>query len=470
MKRPTLLFVIIAAAALNVFAQSFQNDAWLADFAELKREMSAHYANLEWAVAERGVNLKQLSEQTEARLREAKNEAEARAALDNFLRSFGDAHLYVDSSAKNDAADAPQSAQPLCARLGFEARAARPGIDFSVLDRFQPLQNGDAKYFPAGILKLSNDRKIGVIRIGLFMESMFPDLCETALSESKLSADAACDAACEDRINRTASNLLTMALARQTTALKREKIDALVIDLTANGGGTNWYEPAARTLSPKPLRSPRGAFIRHEHWAKNLQNRLSDFEAEIPKATGAQQKILKQAAEAARRDLAEANKACDRAGLWENQKPSCSLVVPFSNHRLPYAKPAELSNLNAADILFTASRYAYQEGVYDGKLLILIDGRTASSSEAFTAMLRDSNAATVVGTPSMGAGCGYTNGGIPTVLKNSRLKIKMPDCVRLRADGSNEVNGITPDIIVPWRTNDSPFQRAKRVVETLEKP
>jgi hypothetical protein len=38
----------------------------------------------------------------------------------------------------------------------------------------------------------------------------------------------------------------------------------------------------------------------------------------------------------------------------------------------------------------------------------------------------------------------------------------------LRADGSNEINGIDPDVFVPWRQNDSPQQRARRVAKALE--
>jgi hypothetical protein len=82
-------------------------------------------------------------------------------------------------------------------------------------------------------------------------------------------------------------------------------------------------------------------------------------------------------------------------------------------------------------------------------------------------MLVDNGAATVMGAPTLGAGAGYTNGGIPTVLKNSGGKVKMPDCVRYRADGSNEAGGFKPSSLVPWRENDDAYQKAKRVLETL---
>jgi hypothetical protein len=64
-----------------------------------------------------------------------------------------------------------------------------------------------------------------------------------------------------------------------------------------------------------------------------------------------------------------------------------------------------------------------------------------------------------------GAGC--TNGGIQTFLKNSRAGVKIPDCIRLRADGTNEVAGITPDVLIPWRRNESRYQRVKRVFYAL---
>ncbi len=82
-------------------------------------------------------------------------------------------------------------------------------------------------------------------------------------------------------------------------------------------------------------------------------------------------------------------------------------------------------------------------------------------------MLADNGAATVVGSPTSGSGCGYTNGGIPVRLAFSSARVKMPDCVRYRADGTNEVEGVTPSVLVPWRANDSPLQRARRAIDVL---
>lgn len=53
-------------------------------------------------------------------------------------------------------------------------------------------------------------------------------------------------------------------------------------------------------------------------------------------------------------------------------------------------------------------------------------------------------------------------------LKNSGGEVEMPDCVRFRADGSNESGGITPDVLVPWTKHDSSFQRVKKLIAALE--
>ncbi len=54
-----------------------------------------------------------------------------------------------------------------------------------------------------------------------------------------------------------------------------------------------------------------------------------------------------------------------------------------------------------------------------------------------------------------------------TRLPNSGAVLKLPDCARFRADGSNEVRGIMPDVPVSWRANDGRALRARLLHETL---
>ena len=103
----------------------------------------------------------------------------------------------------------------------------------------------------------------------------------------------------------------------------------------------------------------------------------------------------------------------------------------------------------------------------DRPLLVLVNGGTGSAAEQFAAVLQDNHAAVIIGSPTVGAGCGYTNGGTPTTLKNSGGVFELPDCARYRADGSNLVMGIEPDILVGLRSNDGPHRQGARIAAKL---
>ncbi len=475
----TIFALLVSAACGVVHGQDFKTDVWLEDFTQLKRAMSAQYANLEWTVENRGLDLKQLSEQTESRLLQARSEAEAKKIIESFMDVFGDGHLSVqwaqnkvNNSSSADNAQ-PSSLIPICERLGYQSHNQAPRIAFTKLNSFREINTKDSKYFSIGVLRVAANKDVGVIKIAIFSEYAFPDLCDQAATEMKLTKDSPCDEVCEDRVERTAANLLTAALARQIEVLKRNKTSVLLVDITGNGGGTNWTEPAARTLSAKSLRSPRQQFTRHEHWTKQLKRRLQIIEADARLPTSPNRELLLHGANILRKAILESQQPCDRSSVWENRKLDCSLVADtptlYPQSVLPFAKPSSLPDKPSSRFLFYPSRYTYREGVYSGQLMVMVDQGTWSSAEYFAAMLRDNNAATIVGEPTGGAGCGYTNGGILTFLKNTGARVKIPDCVRLRADGSNEVAGITPDVLVPWQANDTRYQRANRVFDVLAK-
>jgi hypothetical protein len=464
---------VIFSTAERAFPQSpARTEAWLEDFAQLKQEMAAHYANLDWAVAERRIDLKELSELTELRLREAQSEAQARRVIELFLQAFRDCHLSVRWPSTERPLANVKSAKPsadslLCTRLGFHEQEAAPGIAFSLLQGFEQHTTPDSKYFPVGVLVLAEGKRIGLVRIALFSEYRFPDLCEAAASQFGLHKDSACDEACGERVELRAADLLTAALERQLELLKSCSIDALLVDITGNGGGSDWVEPAARTLTAKRLRSPLIGFIKHEHWAKDFERHLKDIERD---AALRPEKRLDQAIETYRQALSEAKQPAARDGIWQNQ-PVPALVPKspelFASGTLPYAKPGELPDSPSSAHLFYPSRYHYHEGIYSGPLLVLVDENTASAAECFAAMFADSGAAVLLGSQTRGAGFGYTGAGIRTVLKNSGAQVEMPDGVRFRADGTNEAAGITPSVLVAWRTNDSAHQRAARVLAVL---
>jgi hypothetical protein len=453
--------------------------AWLADLAQLRHALTRQYPNLEWAVERRGIALGELSRNTEAALRAAPSDAAARSIVEAFLNAFGDGHLEVRwpspsgaTPAGAPAAAAREPARPagVCERLGYRRARRGGGIRFDLLPGFRWLASPDSAYFRAGVMVAGDDR-LGVLRIASFEDDIHPELCETAARALGIAADAACDETCADRVARETANQLTAALERRIAELQAAGITRLLVDVTSNGGGTNWVEAAARTLTPVALRGARQGFIRHPHYVRAFDADIARLVRDSAASRGEVRVRIGRALEVLRRQRREASLACDRSGMWEGRAPGCSLVVSdpprYSTGALAYAPPESVDTTAAWRALYHPARYRHREGVYRGPLMVLVDRGTVSAAEYFAALMMDNSAGVVAGAPTFGAGCGYTNGGIPTVLPHSRGRVLIPDCVRYRASGSNEVEGVAPDLPIPWRPNDTPLQRARRVLETL---
>jgi len=131
---------------------------------------------------------------------------------------------------------------------------------------------------------------------------------------------------------------------------------------------------------------------------------------------------------------------------------------------------AQLHGKPWASLAFTPAKFKYSPGVWSGPLIVLVNGNTGSAAEEFTAVLQDNDAAVVMGAPTACAGCGHTDGGTPTTLHNSGGVLVIPDCAHFRADGSNEVMGIQPDVLVGLRSQDSRHRQALRVAAKLPEP
>jgi hypothetical protein len=461
------LFILLVPRA--AFAQGYDAAGWLADFGQLQRAMADHYANLEWAIVWRRFDVPALVAQTNDALRSANSDADAHKAIERFLAAFGDAHIEVDWTAQKD--DGGSTRGPLCARLGYSRLGAKPGIQFPLLVQGAPLQTTAAAYFPTNVFTLRDRSRVGVLRIFAFSAKRFADLCAEARTTLRLADDAPCDDACSDRVQLAAENGLTRRLTAAIKGLEAvEGLRAVVVDLTGDGGGSDWLEPAARELTARPLLSPHEGFVRSELWTAELRTRLGAIDADLPRVDAADRPAFVAARKLYAQLLAESRKRCDRAPLLRGSTIACTQVVYSAlttSGSIPYAAPGSLPALDASQYVFAPSAYEYAEGVYRGPLYVLVDQNTASAAERFAAMLRDASVAKVVGVPTAGAGCGYTNGGIPTVLAHSGATVRLPDCVQYRADLSDAVAGITPDVLVPWRLNDSPYQRAERAYEGL---
>jgi len=102
-RRTGLLLALSVAAA----AHAYDAAQWPEDFAQAGQELARNYANLDWAVAQRRIDLRALVQRTEQGLATAKDDVEAVKVLTQFLDTFGDGHLYLVPPQRKEPVAAP---------------------------------------------------------------------------------------------------------------------------------------------------------------------------------------------------------------------------------------------------------------------------------------------------------------------------------------------------------------------------
>ena len=420
---------------------TFDRSAWLADFEQLKSATEQSYANLMWTRESKGVDLVALNDATLQALESANSNNQARKALKAFIAGFKDGHFHPESGPPRpiaellavfhrdevSAIDLDMTGAVACSALGFRRVSHKLAIEGSAMT---PASNTT---FAAGTITTPSGRSFGVIRIPLFRQYEYGAVCERAWDTFKSARGGSCDEECRDNFEVIAKREVAQALADDARMLARDAKDGIIIDLTGNGGGTEWAEYAAAALTSKPLQPPRVAFIRHPHWGQRFDSEVKWLQSELAKAPAPDRRaVIEQwlAHNTALRDSAAVR--CDVSAIWSDRtaQPACWNVVT------PPASEAD-DEVRA-------------RAPYEGPLFILTDRHTASASEQFAATLVDNGVAKTIGEPTMGVGCGFTNDGNPITLENSKLVIWMPDCARLRGDGSNEFEGVKPDYPIEW--------------------
>ncbi|MEZ4428707.1 MAG: S41 family peptidase [Nannocystaceae bacterium] len=487
--------IIVSALALVALSwvigerACFDREAWRADYLQLRAHLEASYANLLWVRDVRGLDLVALDQRTQRALDDAATDRQARRALEDFLAAFADGHLHVDrvklskrlerwwaELGRDDAAPVPLDGETApdvaCAALGFGERDGDFDPALREADGFTRLPTSDS-VFATAVLERPGARW-GLLRIGSFDPRAYAPACLRAWASYRGALTGPCEEACRDAFLYTAvPDQLLAELAAAIEQLVAAGIDRLAVDVMGNGGGSDWVDPAARMLSTKTLPCPRVAFLRHPHWSARLRARAAEVAEDLQKPQPDGDRALLERARARLTALAdEAEVPCDLSRLWTDAAaPGCSNLVAGEYYACgvyEWLAPGSLAGADARALLFEGLRYAYTPGRYDGPLVVLVDGRTASAAEYFAAILRDGEAASIVGARTSGAGCGYTGGGVPVVLERSGLRIRMPDCQRLRRDGQNELAGVTPDHPAPWRDGDDASTRARALAATLD--
>jgi hypothetical protein len=359
-----LLALLATAATPAQAAPGFDRAAWKADFERIKLGLAQGYANLDWQVERRGLNLRRADTQINAMLDQAGSDAEAMLVMTRLVEAFRDPHLKLEMG------PAPASARPLpttsqvadapalCTDIDEPRAATR--LPYAKAANWQPI--GGAP-FTSGMIDTT-----GYLRIPSFDEERYAPACRQVKESDAYKRRLAYRAA------------LNRMLLDRIAALRSQGMTRLVIDLSGNGGGSEWSSELAGLLAG-------GTLVR-------IAPRL-------------------------------VASTCNRSAIWRGEKV-CSPYVPVRTETLT------------------------GKGGWSGKLAIITNRDTASAAEEFVTWLRDNGQARTVGERTLGAGCGYVDGGSAIALKAAPVHLMVPNCSRYTKAGLNEIEGLAPDVAIDW--------------------
>jgi len=480
---------LAAGFALTIRTPS-RRAAWLAEYDSTRHYLATADANFDWVVKKKGIDLVALDRETRAKVEGAWTSIGAAWTVRGFVWEFADGHTWArirphiwwrgiagngdvaGSAGEHTGVDAQlptleatMTAGEACAVAGLDVTARPDGWTLPFPDAPGAELLADEE-FPAVLLSLPDGTKVGILRIANFGHKDFGPSCARAWEEFKVKLPVPCTGDCRWGLVASTMRHGAAHAAEVANELQRRGAVVVVVDITGNGGGSEYADALARALTPRPLHVAPGGIIRHPHHLRALTERRDAILADSARATPAQWQMMQAALARIDSLRPEVERDCGRDIVWSGGTPACSnaIVVPPT---LPYAAPGTFDGLENGWALWGASWHGGAEGLYRGPLLILQDGRSASASEEFAARLRDNGAAQIIGARSYGAGCGYTDGGTRLELEALGLLIRAPDCQRLRMDGSNETEGIAPDVDARWSEADTPQERVTRALTAI---
>ena len=465
------LLLLAAILTLNPAASeagSFDRKAWREDYSTLKHELEQSYSHLAWAASPAsGVDLPALDRRTRLALDAARSDADAAAALASFVAAFHDGHFAPTVTAAPNGGDpepppraADTDAIAACAAAGYSpATRVAFSLPFESLNGFRMESDGISRAFRSGTIVLGEHR-VGLVRIPRFRPAEYPALCLAtwpALDEM----DAA----------------WLKALADRLAAFRTEHVDAVLVDVGGDGGGNDVGEWAPRLFTSSDVHSAPLLMHAGPLGAKYLDEQLQGLNDALAAHRGDTQveAALRPAIDAFERRRRESlQKPCDLSWVWREQRrfdpAKCSGLIDagFASGAVDYLAPGTLA-ADAASALYWPSITDSMRGAWSGPVYLLTDSGTASAAEMFAALMRDSGIARTVGVRTLGLGCGWMVETAPFTLPHSQLSFRIPNCVRLRADGSDEVAGIAADLPVLPAARESPRARAARVLNVVNR-
>lgn len=283
LRRSLLLLASLVALAIGWDVLTYDPKAWQADYSRLKKDMAQGYANLDWIVEQRKLDLPKLDRETSAAIDGAHSRVRAFFAIRRFIKAFQDPHfrlkpgdrpidehaqfvtassLAAEKQGDGEFVDSPAGAD--CAAAGYEEDDHAFRFPFDHLKGFRAIGGGN---FPQALIG-----DVGVLRIAQFGEDRYLGECTEAFKPGI--GDYALRLAVRARLQQQ--------LIEAIQALKAAGATRLMVDLSGNGGGTEWVSEAIQLMTDKPMSRQTARLI---------------------------------------------DARCDRSGVWRGEKP-CPVLEP----------------------------------------------------------------------------------------------------------------------------------------------
>lgn len=479
-----LVLPLVCALGTATAATPFNRQPWLKDYAYLKTALEERYANLAWfGSAQSGVELPALDRRTLRALNAADSDEVAKVALLAFVSSFHDGHFSSVGTLQPKQGDLPTPPKPDyskmnategCAALGYvPVRSVAFSLPFESLPGTTLESDGLSRIFRAGVVTASDGTRFGIVRISRFrQEDASPAGCVQAW-KAQQAVGGAIDT---HAVTEAASGIWYATLAAQLKHFREQQVAAVIVDVGGNSGGNDSGDWAVRMFTEGEVHSARllmsAAPLANLYFDEQLGD-LHSAQKEEGISQEARQALQEAVGAFEARKAGVAARGCKLSWVWSEQRPwepfGCSRLIDagYASGQASYLPAHAFGNEKVAESIYWAASVDSMRGAWGGPVYVLTDGQTASSAEMFAALMHDSGVARIVGRPTVGDGCGFMADVPPVELPNSHLRFRVPNCVRLRADGSNEVAGVQPDLPVLPTAGESDRNRAYRVLETV---
>ncbi|SFS18394.1 Peptidase family S41 [Dyella sp. OK004] len=462
-------------------APTFDRAAWQADYAALKTELEQRYANLAWfASPQGGVDLPALDRYTEATLAIANNDGQAASAIGNFVRSFHDDHFSALPMLQPGIAEASPPAISLtgmdaaagCAALGYTSdMRVSFSAPFESLPGFHMTSDGLSSAFRAGEMTLDDGRKLGIVRIHNFHQNQYPHLCLSAwntLQQSSKAIDL-------DTLQKEVETSWYIALATQLKHFHDDGVAAVLVDIGQNNGGNDSGDAAARLFTARPVRSSLLLISQSAEASGYLDEQISEMQTALSlKPSPAIASLLHSHLAVFTDSKKQASRPRAMHWVWHIRRDwktnACKRLIPAGTSGGPagYLPPTRDADNESARRLHWPLAMQRQWAAWTGPVYVLTDAKTYSAAEMFAVVMRNNGIARTVGATTGGAGCGFMIDAKPVVLPHSHLRFRIPNCIRLRADDSDEVAGIAPDLPVLPFEGENKRAWATRILRTVD--